>query len=235
MKHMKKLFKLLIIGIFLLVFGLHLLISGPMKTYTYIKNNHKITVVEMIHLGTNLYYKNIQDRYDSSNSIVFYEGVTDKNGLIGKDSIVSKIQDFGSVITTCKQPEADNLFPKSIKIHADLDTSQFSEKALKLVNMTLDENDQEMELKEIINQRNQHVMNLVLSHDDKSKHYIIPWGALHYESDNERQIVGFDQLLEKNGYVKTEETLAFRNNIFVVFLEKVRIMATSYKSCKTWF
>lgn len=181
------------------------------------QNEHKTFVlVPMVHLAKKDFYKNVLNNYKDQNGVVLQEGVKDEKKLIKHDGSykgLGKALGLDTQKDHFKLPEGSKLRFES----ADIDTSVFSPKTIKMINsifkLTGDKNKNmandflEVQLQlankkdmvqffyEILELRNEALLKKIDSMNEKL--IIIPWGALH--------LPFVEAELKKRGLVLIEE------------------------------
>jgi len=198
---------------------------------TFSRNDVKIVLLPMAHIGDASFYQSIVSDYSSQQAVFLLEGVKDQKGLIIKGDLF-----YSSLAKTLGMAEQKGQFkfPKKTTIRfvwADVDVSELSQQTIDFINLlSVDKNSDkgiglehlgqisQMMAKEetskiifsdILNFRNERLLTKLNEELTKSKLIVIPWGAAHMH-DIEMQIkkIGFEPTLE----VKRILTQVWRGN-----------------------
>ncbi len=166
-----------------------------------------VRLVPMAHIGDRDFYQKVSQSFPT-NSLVLMEGVTDEHHLL-----TNKItyQRFAKSLGLAEQQQEFRPVQAEI-VRADVDVQDFSATTIALLNVAMlihskgftSETIQvlsqfspppgydEQLWKDILHDRNHHLLDEIKSHQDQSRPLIVPWGAAHMpELARELQKSGF--------------------------------------------
>jgi len=164
---------------------------------TYVRGDKTVHLVAMAHIGDASFYRGVMDAIPSGDTLVLAEGVSDRDGLLTEFPTGAEFGELAAVIGLTAQAEigSGDVEP------ADVDASDLSEETVRFLNAigaalradTLreglalyaryvekmdPERIQEI-MGEIVEVRNQHVLDQLSSSLATHEHFVLPWGALH--------------------------------------------------------
>ncbi len=178
-----------------------------MRHSVYVKDGQRIYLFAMIHIGDAGFYEQVLARIPQDNTVVLEEGVKDKNRLIKEAFDYSKV---ASVLRIDHQTNkfSRDVFQQRNTVSADIDVSQLNPKTIdflnklgRVMNGNLDaeslgalfhKDAMNIMQRDLIQFRNDHLMQVLAAQKDRYANIVIPWGGLHLKDIAER--------LEKQGY-----------------------------------
>lgn len=173
------------------------------------KGSQEIVLVGMMHIGDRKFYDELLEKYNTPDTAVLKEGVTDRQGLI-KEKI--NYDNVAKQLDLVSQPDLKTISEtKLAMIHADIDLSECHPKTIELLNVItkmtaevesrpqlmqnllkgdkqIKNEDLKLVFGDILDKRNKHLLNIVKDSMSNYRRLIIPWGALHL-ADIEKKII----------------------------------------------
>jgi|GEM_PF-2604395 len=178
-----------------------------MRHSVYVKDSQKIYLFAMIHIGDARFYDQVLASIPQENTVVLEEGVKDKNRLIKEGFDYSKV---ASVLRIDHQTNkfSREVFQQRNTVSADIDVSQLNPKTIEFLNKLgrvmngnfdseslgalFNKDAMNIMQKDLIQFRNDHLMQVLAAQKDRYANIVIPWGGLHLKDIAQR--------LEKQGY-----------------------------------
>ena len=174
---------------------------GPRGLYaqerTYVRGPKTVHLVAMAHLGDASFYRGVADAIPREDTIVLAEGVSDRHGLLTEFPDAAEFGDLAATVGLAAQAEIGVGDVES----ADVDVSELSAETVRFLNSmgtalraetwreglllyldyieTMDPERIEEILREIVEVRNQYVLDQLARSLDSHEHFVVPWGALH--------------------------------------------------------
>ena len=174
---------------------------GPRGLYaqerTYVRGSKTVHLVAMAHLGDASFYRGVADAIPREDTIVLAEGVSDRHGLLTEFPDAAEFGDLAATVGLAAQAEIGVGDVES----ADIDASELSAETVRFLNSmgtalraetfreglllylhyteTVDPERIEEILREIVEVRNQYVLDQLARSLDSHEHFVVPWGALH--------------------------------------------------------
>lgn len=180
------------------------------------KNGTKISLLGMIHIGDADFYKSVSKEISGKNTLILPEGISDSENLL---KIKPDYKNLSSAIGLDTQAENLKIDKEKVEIkHVDIDTSEFDEVTVRIINSILkvleSENAEEMQnnyiesnriiseyngmhyiRKDVIEKRNSKITSAIDKYAGEYDRIFVPWGALHL-NDIEKHLVGNGYTLE---------------------------------------
>ena len=174
----------------------------------YVRNDGKvIELFPMSHVADASFYENMSQMFPT-NSIILMEGVTDTNNLLTNQI---SYQRLAKTLGLAEQHE-DFEPSRGVKVRADVDVNQFSKDTIDLLNMVMlihakgvnSENIlklmqyspspqvQDELFDDLLQKRNQHLLEEIHSHLTKTDNIMVPWGVAH--------MPGIAREIQKDGF-----------------------------------
>ncbi|MCK9474541.1 MAG: hypothetical protein M0R46_01355 [Candidatus Muirbacterium halophilum] len=199
----------------------------------YSKNNTDISLLGMIHIGDKEFYEKLSKNIVGNKKLLLPEGISDKNDLL---KIKPDYKNLSKSIGLNTQAENFKIEKDSIDIkNVDIDTSEFDEKTITIINSILKvlESKSRAEVnqnlvysnevmreyngmfyikKDIIDKRNDKIIDAIDKYSKEYNHIIVPWGALHLDA--------IEKHLIENNYV-IKNTITRKVFDFITIFENI--------------
>jgi hypothetical protein len=203
----------------------------------YHREDQRIDLVGMAHIGENSAYLDLFGSFAGESTLLLEEGVSDEDGLIGEGLFFKAIADrigldvqpsFAELLALTPSSEADAPWP-DIR-NADVDARVFSDDTIAMLDATarLYQSDQlapalaqfQAELDELgpeatqgafrdlIENRNAHLLGEIRAGLDDYHRIVVPWGALHLPGIEEAILGwGFEQTASSQRRITAYQTI----------------------------
>lgn len=164
---------------------------------TYVRGDKTVHLIAMVHLGDASFYRAVMESIPGGDTLVLAEGVSDDTGLLTDFPAPGELAELAASVGLTSQAElAMGDFER-----ADVDVSDLSEETIRFLNAlgsairadtlregielyvrhteTLEPEDVEEIMHDIVEVRNQHVLDRLARLLDNHERFALPWGALH--------------------------------------------------------
>ncbi len=198
---------------------------------TYVKGPVTVVLVPMAHIGKSEFYRTILEDFNTPDTVMIYEGVSDHQKLLKHKPAYKQI---AMNLGLSDQGSEFRFKEKQLMAtqHGDLDVSEFQPTSVKALNdlfeMMADEtkpltslkSHDEKEfvnmLRDILDKRNEHLIG-VLDHVIEKKvrpRILVPWGALH--------MIALEEALLKRDFRLTERKARHVGSIKILLSRKAK-------------
>lgn len=164
---------------------------------TYTRGNKTVHLIAMAHFGDESFYRAVMQSIPGEDTLVLAEGVSDRTGLLTDFPAPAEFAELAAHIGLTAQAQV----PMDDVAAGDIDASELSEETLRFLNAigaairaetlleglklyvgyveTLEPQRVELIMRDILEVRNQHVLDQLSSSLDAHERFVLPWGALH--------------------------------------------------------
>lgn len=178
----------------------------------YKKDGQKVHLLSMVHMADRDFYARVINEIPRADSIVLTEGVTDKKGLL-KENL-----DYTKPAALLGVEAQGRTFMKQLHalhktLHADIDLSELRPQTLEgirsiarimdgelsfdFLSTFMDSNTMQHFESEILELRNDHLMDIFVEQEGRYEHIVMPWGGAHLKGIAERlELIGYQQTRE---------------------------------------
>lgn len=187
----------------------------------YEKNGKVVHLIPMIHVGSKEFYKELSQLDGVKKTLILLEGVSDEKNLLKPISYRNMAGSIGleEQVKHFKPQAKTKQLQKNISyIVSDVDASQFSQETRTFINKTMAMLDKKSFLEmlfasdddlqvpgdiasisaDLMDKRNQKVIENLIANETKFDEFYIPWGAMHLpELEREMLQMGYKEVFQR--------------------------------------